>query len=239
MRNLSQQLLRSQDAERRRIALDLHDSTAQQLVGLLLNLKALQNQSQSATVKAQALLNECLTVTKLSIAEIRTLSFLLHPPQLAHFGLLGAIRDFAAEFGRRSGIQLTIDLPRKLNGLTTEYEETLFRILQEALTNIHRHSGSTTARIKLGQQNGYVRLDVQDAGRGISHKVLNGLQTEGAQYGVGISGMHERLKFFKGRLELKSGKKGTTVTAILPLTKKIESSHKRNNKFGARNSKEG
>lgn len=217
LQKLSQQLLRTQDAERRSIALDLHDSTAQRLVGLLLSLSSLRNHAKTASPGSEDRLDECMEITKQSIAEIRTLSFLLHPPQLEHFGLLGAIRDFATEFGHRSGIQLTLDLPNKLSGLTKEHEKPLFRVLQEALTNIHRHSGSLSATIRLLREERAVRLEVQDAGCGIPKDKLHALESESARYGVGISGMRERLKFFHGQLEIKSTKTRTTLIATLPL----------------------
>ena len=159
---------------------------------------------------------DCLANTDQCCEEIRTLSYVLHPPQLDELGLAGAVRDFAEGFARRSGLKLELDLPAETAPrLPREIEMALFRVLQESLGNVHRHSGSKTANVRLQRSAVEVRLEVQDSGRGLNPTS----QTTGL--GVGIAGMQERMKQVGGWLELDSKTTGTTVRAVVPLgTKK-------------------
>lgn len=227
LRNLSQQLLRLQDEERRSIARELHDTTAQKLVGLLLNLSSLKQRSAERDQRDRQLLEECMQLAKQSIDELRTLSFLLHPPQLEHFGLIGAIKDLCEEFGRRSGIRMKVKLAAKCRTLPQEYDLTLLRILQEALANVHRHSGSKTAAITLACRRSEIYLIIQDTGRGMLTD-LSGKKGSTIRHGVGIPGIRERLRYLGGRLEIATGKKGTTLTAILPMPLKTKPKHRKN-----------
>lgn len=216
LRQLSQQLLQSQDDERQRIARELHDSTAQALVGLLLNLGALKKHLDSSTPAGKRLLEECMTIATQSLREVRTLSFLLHSPHLEDLGVAGAIQNMAEEFGRRSGIAMRLDLPEERLTLPNGYDLTLYRIVQEALTNIHQHSGSKSATIRLSRKPECIRLEIQDHGHGMSPPP-DGIKATNHQSGVGITSMRERLRQVGGHLDIVTGKSGTTVVAVLPI----------------------
>ncbi len=213
---LTGRLLQLQDEERRRIARELHDTTAQNLTALSMNLTLLGQSSNTWNEQSRQLLVDCLANTDQCCEEIRTLSYVLHPPQLDELGLAGAVRDFAEGFARRSGLKLELDLPAETAPrLPRDIEMALFRVLQESLGNVHRHSGSKTANVRLQRNSGEVRLEVQDSGRGLAPTS----QTTGL--GVGIAGMQERMKQVGGWLELDSKTTGTTVRAVVPLgTKK-------------------
>lgn len=207
---LTGRLLQLQDEERRRIARELHDTTAQNLTALSMNLSLLGQSCSAWTDESRQLLADCLTNTDQCCEEIRTLSYLLHPPQLDEMGLIGAAKEFADGFARRSGFRLNLELPPAGTRLPRDVEMALFRVLQESLGNVHRHSGSKTATVRLMRGPDEVRLEVLDAGCGIP----DGRQTSGL--GVGIAGMQERMKQVGGKLEIDSGPNGTTIRAIVP-----------------------
>jgi signal transduction histidine kinase len=213
LRDLTQQLLKSQEEERRRIARELHDSTTQDLVGLLLALGTVKKRLGDGDQESASLLEECMETARRNIKDLRTLSFLLHPPNLEHFGLIGAIRDLADEFERRSEIHVSLSLPKRRPRLSPSHELTLFRVLQESLLNIHRHSRSKTAAIRLEHARREIRLMVQDDGTGMSPQATTGEQ------GVGIASMRERLALLGGRLEFATSTRGTLLTATLPTPK--------------------
>jgi signal transduction histidine kinase len=206
--------LKSQDQERRRIARDLHDSVAQQLVGQLLSLKQLQNRMASTDPELKSLVADSLQIGKDCLREVRTISFLLHPPHLQELGLAGAVQYYAQEFGARSGIRVTVRLPQRATHLSADHELALYRVVQEALSNIHRHSGSPTADVRLicGREN--VRLEIRDTGKGMPG--TSQLDGQPAAFGIGIPGMRERLRSLGGQLEILPAKPGTRVLAILP-----------------------
>jgi PAS domain S-box-containing protein len=218
LRQLSGQLLRLQDEERRRLARELHDTTAQKLAVLLLGLKRLTAQASSLDASAQESLAECQTLAKQCADELRTFSYLLHPPLLEELGLAGAVRDYADGFAKRSGLRVDLEVSPSLERLPREKELALFRVLQESLANVHRHSGSKKVSIRLTQLRGEIRLEVQDAGRGLELKTdpASGEKAP-SKLGVGVAGMRERLRQLGGRLEFESGHPGTTVRASLPL----------------------
>jgi signal transduction histidine kinase len=149
--------------------------------------------------------------------EIRTLSYTLHPPVLDELGLVSAIQEFAAGFSARSGIALEMDLPADFGRLTQETETALFRILQESLSNIQRHSGSEAARIQLRGGGECIEMQVSDQGRGMDQSTMDRRGSAGTRLGVGILGMRERMTQLGGRLEVESSSSGTTVRAIIPL----------------------
>ena len=218
LHQLTGQLLRLQDEERRRLARELHDATAQKLAVLLLGLKSLTVQASSLDARAQESLAECQALAKQCADELRTFSYLLHPPLLEELGLAGAVRDYADGFAKRSGLRVDLEVSPSLERLPREKELALFRVLQESLANVHRHSGSKIVSIRLTQLRGAIRLEVQDAGRGLVLK--NGPasgEKQPSKLGVGIAGMRERLRQLGGRLELESDHLGTTVRASLPL----------------------
>jgi PAS domain S-box-containing protein len=218
LRQLSGRLLQLQDEERRRLARELHDSTAQKLAVLLLSLRRLTARASSLEAGARESLEECHALAEECANEVRTFSYLLHPPLLEELGLAGAVRDYADGFAQRSGVRVDLEVSPNLERLPREKELALFRVLQESLANVHCHSGSKTVSIRLTQLRGAIRLEVQDAGRGLVLK--NGPasgEKQPSKLGVGIAGMRERLRQLGGRLELESDHLGTTVRASLPL----------------------
>jgi PAS domain S-box-containing protein len=218
MRQMSARLLRSQDEERRRIARELHDSTAQMLAALGMNLEALRRTSGGLRRGARARLASSRRLLEQCVQEIRTLSYLLHPPLLDEAGLRAAIRSYARGFSERSGIRVEVRLPSAVGRLPRDVELTLFRIVQESLSNIHRHSGSRIARIGMARDNGRVRLVVRDRGRGIDPGRLGAaMSAESAGIGVGIAGMRERVRQLGGDLAVQSTPGGTTVSVSLPV----------------------
>ena len=212
LRKLSGWLLRVEDEERRRIARELHDSTAQNLAALAMSLSVLRQAIPSPDTRAAGLLAECKRLVERSVQEIRTISYLLHPPLLDEFGLAWAVCDYADGFAKRSKIRVDLDVPENFERLPHPVELALFRVLQEGLGNVHRHSGSATASIRLARQADTVTLEVRDAGRGLDPAALGG-----STLGVGITGMRERLRQLGGRVEIESGLPGTRLRAILPL----------------------
>lgn len=215
---LSARLLQTQDEERRRLARELHDSTAQKLAGAVMNLSLAGSQWDNPK-EARELLGDTQTLIDAAAQEIRTLSYLLHPPLLDELGLLGAVRDCSQGFAKRSGIKVTLDLAEDLGRLPRAHETALFRILQESLTNVHRHSGSPTATVVLAHSTREVRLVVRDAGCGMASTDLPGPGRSGKPLGVGVVGMRERMRQLGGRLEVTSNRSGTTVAAILPINR--------------------
>jgi signal transduction histidine kinase len=216
LRELSLQLSRAEDAERRRIARELHDSTGQKLAALSMTVGLLQDATTTPGGKTEKMFADCLAMIEQCAQEIRTLSYLLHPPLLDELGLIVAIGDYVAGFSKRSGVQVAFDAPPDLERLPPEAELALFRVMQESLGNIHRHAGASAVRIHLACDAEQVTLAVSDEGRGMSAETIRALETVGGAAGVGIAGMRERLRLLGGRLEIKSGKCGTTVLAIIP-----------------------
>ncbi len=210
LRLLSGQLLRLQDEERRRLVRELHDGATQNLMALSMNLSAVRETVPPGTNGHNAFA-ECLKLVDESLEEIRTISFLLHPPLLETMGLSCALPNYVQGFSGRSGILVNLDMPADLGRLGRDVEITLYRIVQEALSNVHRHSRSRTARITLSPGLDSVTLEVADQGCGLPHS------PDGHRLGVGITGMRERVRLLGGSLELKSGNLGTTIRVVLPL----------------------
>ena len=210
-RALAARLLRAQDEERRRIARQLHETTAQELAALKMNLAALDRHGSVAGEQDRALLKESSELAAQAMEDIRVLSYLLHPPLLDEAGLDSALRWYVDGFGHRSGIEVRLDVPSEFGRLPQDIETTLFRSVQESLINIHRHAKSAIAEIRLRRERERVVLEVQDWGRGMPREP--GARAEG----VGIAGMRERFQQLGGRLEIRSGAGGTTVHAVLPL----------------------
>ena len=213
---LSVRLLQTQDEERRRIARELHDSTGQKLAALAMNLGVIGKSAETLDARARKALTESLALLDRSSRDIRTLSYLLHPPLLDERGLAAAVRWFADGFTQRSGVQVTLEVPPDLPRLPEEIEMALFRIVQEGLTNTHRHSESSTATIRLMVDQNQVQLEMQDAGKGLPKPRSDAYV---APLGVGITGMRERVKQLGGQMKIESGSRGTTISVTLPLTK--------------------
>lgn len=216
LRRLSARLLQTQDEERRRIARELHDSAGQLLVGLDINLVTIHREIDKLTPNAGRALSESLTLVKELSAELRNISHLLHPPLLDEAGLPAAIRWYVDRFSQRSKISVQLDLPARLGRLPREVETTIFRIVQESLTNVHRHSGSRTAIIRLARERGGIAVEISDSGKGMASESYQ-TQSGAVTPGVGIQGMRERVRQLGGRFDIRSGKMGTSVVAILPL----------------------
>jgi PAS domain S-box-containing protein len=216
LRELSGRLLRLQDEERRRLARDLHDSTGQKLVALTLEMGMLEVQIGALAPDAAKTLQDCRQLADDVTTDIRTLSYVLHPPLLDEAGLGSAAQWFIDGFVRRSKIQVELKFPPELGRMPQDLELTLFRILQESLTNVHRHSGSTTACVEIVLQGKNVILEVQDAGKSATPLTVSSPEKSIELLGVGVRGMRERVRQLGGQLELRSGPDGTVMRAILP-----------------------
>jgi signal transduction histidine kinase len=220
LRRLSGQLLHSQDEERRRIARLLHETVSQDLAALKLDLSAVKRHYKGKVIANRPdILDEALSLTDECIREVRTVSYLLHPPLLDEAGLASALEWYSSGFERRSGITTKLDLPRMLERLPRETEMTVFRLVQECLTNVHRHSGSPSVHISVRETPGDLIVEIRDCGHGISDPKGIGSDVSKAQVGVGIMGMHERVKQAGGKMRIQSNDHGTTVTAILPIAR--------------------
>lgn len=217
LRDLSGQLLRSQDEERRRLARELHDSTGQKLAALAMNLGALSQSAEALDTRSQRVLVESLALAEDCLREMRTLAYLLHPPELDELGLTDAVRRYVSGFVDRSGIAVDLELCSKVGRLPREVKITLFRILQESLNNVLRHSGSPKASVHIFRTADGVTMKVQDEGHGMHGSELGPSGILAIKPGVGIAGMRERVAQIGGRLQIESTKKGTTVMAVLPL----------------------
>jgi signal transduction histidine kinase len=213
---LSRRLLQVQDEERRRIARDLHDSLGQLAVALNLNLSSIKNLVASCGPNESRLLDDSVLLVQELLRQVRTISHLLHPPLLDEVGLPSAVRWYVEEFSKRSNIQVTLELPDKLDRLSQDAETSVFRVIQECLTNVHRHSESSVAGIRVACNEDELMAEVWDRGKGISPE--NQIMSSSAKVGgVGIRGMRERLRQFGGTLDVKSGHQGTRVVARIPL----------------------
>jgi signal transduction histidine kinase len=213
---LSTRLLRLQDEERRRFARELHDSTAQTLAAAAVALDRASSALRGARAKeVEALLSETSGLVATASAEVRTLSFLLHPPVLHDLGLEYAVPWLAEGFSRRSGIDVRVNVASGLGRLPEDVECALYRVVQESLANVHHHSGSSTAEINLARNPGGVTLDIADHGRGLEAARRSGGAT--VEVGVGISGMRERVRQLGGEFEVVSDQGGTLVRVVLPV----------------------
>jgi PAS domain S-box-containing protein len=213
LRELSGQLLQTQDDERRRIARDLHDSAGQIVTALLMHLATINQHAVKPQAKKVA--QESLEMVRQLSNEIRTVSYLLHPPLLDENGLSGAIRWLVEGLTERSDLKIDTSIPKDFGRLSDDMEVTVFRIVQECLTNIHRHSGSKTATICLSRNDRSVSLEIEDNGRGMPAERL--ARIHGERSGVGITGMRERVRHLNGVLNVQSSPKGTKVSVTLPL----------------------
>jgi signal transduction histidine kinase len=214
LRQLSAKLMRSQDEEHRRIARNLHDSLGQYLTSIKLNLELLRG---SHAPSKDEVLSAALESVERSLAETRTLSCLLHPPLLDEVGFASAVRWYTDEFAKRSGIKVKLDLPEGVERLPELEGIALFRILQESLTNVHRHSHSSAVEISLKASEHQAVFTVRDFGRGMPAELVQGSQRNGDHFGVGLSGMRERVNDLGGSFEIQSDGHGTAITVSLPL----------------------
>lgn len=217
VRDLSQRLLRIQDEERRRLGRELHDSVGQLLVGAKMALDPLTTEQGMRNWEAQ--IAESRLILEETIREVRTMSYLFYPPMLEEMGLRTAVESYLEGFRQRSSLHIDFEVPKDFRRLPQETELALFRVLQESLANVHRHSGSPTAQILLRMEDETVVLEVRDQGKGAPAAALELSGNSVGALGVGLRGMNERVRQLGGKLELFSSKRGTTVRAAVPLRK--------------------
>jgi PAS domain S-box-containing protein len=217
LRNLSGRLLQLQDEERRRIARDLHDITGQKIAAAAMSLNWLSKNAQEGSKEQREKVRECNDLVRAIGDEVRTLSYLLHPPLLDECGLSSAVMWYAEGFEKRSGIRVKLELPGDFPRLCVDAETALFRVVQESLTNVHRYSGGSDAVIRLKTAGEEVRLEVIDHGKGLLKDISQSGNSGGKSLGVGIPGMRERIRQLGGRLEVQSNGRGTRVSASLPV----------------------
>ncbi|MGB8414434.1 MAG: PAS domain-containing sensor histidine kinase [Candidatus Binatus sp.] len=217
LRNLSARLLQLQDEERRRIARELHDTTGQSLAALAIHLSAVNERIAGKDPVASDILREALGLSQEASDQTRTLSYLLYPPTLDFSGLKSALEWFADGFTQRSKIKVDLDLALGEERVPQSLETALFRIVQESLTNMYRHSGGTLATVRGRRQGNTVSLEISDNGKGIPPELLASLRGSGGQVGVGIRGMRERARQLGGKLRIRSNDSGTTVMVALPV----------------------
>jgi two-component system, NarL family, sensor kinase len=200
---------------------ELHDGLAQSVLAVRLDLAQVARTKAALKKKGRQALGRARKTLPEMSRQIRTLSYLLHPPVLDEMGLGSAVKEYARGFEERSGVELEVEVEREIQRLGEEAETALFRIVQESLANIQKHSGSATGKIRLRASDGWVELDVSDKGRGIAAGPdAHGTNApKGARLGVGILGMRERMTQFGGTLEVESSGQGTTVRAKIPLRK--------------------
>jgi signal transduction histidine kinase len=216
-RELSARLLQMQDEERRRIARELHDSAGQMVAALLMNIGGL-NSTDRQDGERERLLSDSRAILENLNKELRTISHLLHPPLLDEVGLPSALRWYVDEFAKRSGIETSLELAPDFGRANPDLEIAVFRIVRECLTNVHRHSGSSKATVRVRQSNGALLLEVHDAGKGIAPE-KKALLTGSGPVGVGLRGMRERILQLGGTLEIESAHIGTIVRAMFPAEK--------------------
>jgi signal transduction histidine kinase len=213
LRQLSARLLQLQDEERRRFARELHDSVGQMLAAIKMNIAVVQS-TVLDPMAAIAVAQNASLIAQIS-SEIRTISHLLHPPLLDEVGLSSALRWYVDGFSERSKIAVNLDIADDIGRLGNDREIAIFRVVQECLTNVHRHASSRTAAVRLTRQDGRVRVEVEDAGKGIPLEKQLDLSSPG-QVGVGVRGMRERIAQLGGVLEVRSDPNGTVVVATFP-----------------------
>jgi PAS domain S-box-containing protein len=219
LRDLSGRLMSTQDEERRRIARDLHDSAGQNLAVLAMTLARIEDEAKRDPAQLSRTVKEARDLIEGLSQEIRTTSYLLHPPMLDEFGLSSALGCYLEGLEQRSGLSIELSVPADFGRLAPEVELAIFRLVQECLTNIHRHSGSKTAVIRINREADKIYAEVQDHGKGMSPERFAEVQSQGAGMGVGIRGMRERVRQAHGELTVDSNALGTTITAIFPATR--------------------
>src|ERR1017187_4851488 len=215
LQNLSLRLLKVQDEERRKLSRDLHDSTGQTLAALKISVSFLQENCKQDPSK-MALVSEVAQLADQAIEEIRTMSYLLHPPLLDEVGFACAAEWYIEGFAKRSGVNVSMDIATDHERLPTSMEIALFRVLQESLTNVHRHSGAAQVRVYFRHQLEKIILEIRDDGCGIPAE--RRLREASAESGVGLAGMRERMNELNGKLEIESDGHGTTLRAIVPFS---------------------
>jgi PAS domain S-box-containing protein len=220
LRNLSSRIVAIRDEERRKLGRELHDSQGQYLAAIKMNLELIETTQDSLDTLQQGALKEAISLLARSMKEIRVISHLLHPPLLDEIGLQAVVPWYISSFSERSGIQVDLEMPESVTKLPDPVELAVFRVLQECLTNVHRHSGSKSATVKLQPNGSTITLEVHDQG--------NGLATDGDPNhfaGVGITGMRERVRELGGEFDIRFSPQGTHVKATFPIADKSSAVH--------------
>ena len=217
LRELPGRLLKAQDEGRRRIARELHDGIGQYLVSLNFQVHQIERLAKEDSAPSMALLSETSETIAHCISEVRTISHLLHPPVLDELGLVSAIKWYVEGFSKRSGVAVKMELPEVPSRYPPSVELALFRVLQESLTNVHRHSGCSAVTVRLESNEKELNLRVKDNGRGIPEHRIRRFSEHGTGFGVGMVGMHERVREIGGQLTISSDSSGTTVAVTVPL----------------------
>ena len=215
LQTLSQRLLKVQDEEKRKLSRDLHDSTGQTLTALKISIALLQDQCKD-NPSTMVLASEASLLADQAIEEIRTKSYLLHPPLLDEVGFGCAAEWYVEGFAKRTGVNVKLDIATVPERLPIWVEIALFRVLQESLTNVHRHSKASEVSVCLLHHMEKIVLEIRDDGCGIPAERLERLREASAETGVGLAGMRERMKELTGKLEIESNGHGTTMRAIVP-----------------------
>jgi two-component system NarL family sensor kinase len=216
--------MKAQDDERRRIARELHDSAGQTLTVLGLSLAQLVERAEVIAPELAKEGREIEEVVQQLHREIRTTSYLLHPPLLDECGIASALKFYVEGLAQRSPVAITLQVAANVARLPSDIELAIFRLVQECLTNIHRHSGSETALIRLAREGESVRIEVRDHGRGISPERLSEIRSH--RSGVGIRGIQERIRQFHGEMKIESNASGTSVIVSIPTPKEARSTER-------------
>jgi signal transduction histidine kinase len=214
-RSMTSNLLNLQDDERRRLATELHDTTAQKISVVIMDLDLVGMEIGELSPTAHAKLFECAALARQSLQEIRTFSYLLHPPMLDELGVIAALRIFVEGFSERSGLHIDLELPEHFMRMPRDLETAIFRVVQESLSNVHKHSQSPNATIRVRFEASTVTILVEDEGTGISRPGEGGPFL--AKIGVGIGSMRERVKQCGGQIAISSRSKGTVIEVSLPV----------------------
>ena len=214
-RALSAKLLRAQDEERRRLAKELHDTTAQNVAMMIMDLGVINQSAEALAPNARMALSDCVSLAQQSMRELRTLSYQLHPPMLDELGLLPALRIYAEGFSKRSGMQVQTELPNTYPQLTKELETAVFHVIQEGLTNAQRHSASSWAKIGLSVDPAGLRISVENVATATLHLKNDAVKL--GSNGVGMRSMRERVEQFGGHLALHSTQNRTVLEVVFPL----------------------
>jgi two-component system NarL family sensor kinase len=217
LQQLSIELINAQDEERRHLARELHDSAGQYLAGIQMNLSALLRADSGLAVPARSLASDSMSLADRCSSEIRTMSYLLHPPLLDELGLRAATSMYAEGFAQRSGIRVDLDISQNLGRLPSDIETALFRVIQQGLANVHRHSGSQVAKVRIKSDAGSVTASIWDEGCGIPAETLRGFHSGTKLAGVGVAGMRERIKSMGGQFDITSNGGGTKIEVCVPL----------------------
>src|SRR6266852_4127577 len=216
LRHLSSRIVAIRDEERRRLGRELHDSQGQYLAAIKMNLEMIETTDSALSNVQRTGLKEAINLLERSMREIRVISHLLHPPLLDEIGLQAVVPWYLNSFSERSGIQIDLEMPGEVTKLPDQIELAVFRVMQECLTNVHRHSGSKVAKVKIVPEDANVILEVGDRGHGVTSQ--NGADPV---IGVGITGMRERVRELGGQFEISSTPEGTTVRAVVPIGEQI------------------